>query len=224
MQGQQTPSSVPPISGLISSMDAINIAKVTTIIGLVLPVLVLHVNTPRVVLYLSLHVSYCVWWLLEQLLFPSRRKQLFTEQLGLVSLIAAILYVGIFYCLPGWLAMANKDPISTTATVVGLVLYIFGSLINATADTQKLEAKDRGADLVESGIWRRLRYVNYLGDLMRYSSFAVIAGSSWAWLLPISVLLLYVQRIGVRENIMAKKYSEFEVYRQNSWRLLPGVW
>lgn len=208
----------------LTTMQAINIAKVTTIVGLVVPVVVLGLQTPRVVLYLSLHVSYCVWWLLEQQLFPERARQLFTERLGPGGVALAVAYVGVFYCVPGWLAMANPAPLGSLTAALGIVLYVFGSLINAGADIQKMTARQLGEGLVCDGIWRRVRHVNYLGDLMRYSSFAVIAGSLWAWLLPASVLLLYLQRIETKEQSMAGKYSEFTTYRQRSWKLVPGLW
>lgn len=213
-----------PSEGLLTTMQTINIAKVTTIVGLVVPVLVLGLETPRVVLYLSLHVSYCVWWLLEQRLFPERARQLFTERLGLLGIVLAVAYVGVFYCLPGWLAMANPAPLGSITAALGIVMYVFGSLINTGADIQKMTARQLGEGLVCDGIWRRVRHVNYLGDLLRYSSFAVIAGSAWAWLLPASVLLLYLQRIKMKEQSMAGKYIEFETYRQRSWKLIPGLW
>ena len=45
--------------------------------------------------------------MLEQLLLPSLRRQLFIESLGVLGLIATVLYVGLLYCLAGWLAMAD---------------------------------------------------------------------------------------------------------------------
>jgi protein-S-isoprenylcysteine O-methyltransferase Ste14 len=208
----------------MTTMQGLNIAKVTTIVGLVLPALVLQLSSLRLTVYLTLHIAYCVWWLLEQWLFPERGRQLFTERLGPVGLVLVVLYVGIFYCLPGWLAMANPAALGSTALVGGLLLYIYGSLINTAADVQKGTAKTLGATLVRDGIWRRLRHVNYLGDLLRYASFAVIAGSPWAWLLPASVLLLYVPRILSKEQAMQRKYPGYAAYEAASWRLLPGLW
>ena len=63
---------------------------------------------------------------------------------------------------------------------IALPLFFFGSLINASADAQKLTAKEFGAGLVQDNIWRLSRNINYFGDLMRYLSFAVVAGSLWA--------------------------------------------
>lgn len=207
----------------MTQLQAINIAKVTTIVALLVPALVLGLDSGRVVVYLALHISYCLWWLLEEVLFPWRTTQLFTEVVGPPQVVAVVLYVGVFYAVPGWLAMANPAPLAPLTLALGLTLYIFGSLLNTAADVQKGTAKALGATLVADGAWRRVRHVNYLGDLLRYSSFAVIAGSPWAWLLPAAVLALYLPRMIRKEVSMAERYPGFEVYRRSSWWLLPGV-
>jgi steroid 5-alpha reductase family enzyme len=67
---------------------------------------------------------------------------------------------------------------------------------------------------VNDGIWRRVRHVNDLGDLLRYLSFAVVAGNGWAYLVPALVLLFYLQRIGQKKVQMAVKYPEFSAKEQ----------
>lgn len=205
-------------------LTAINTAKVLTILLLLVLAGTVGVPGMRQALYLSLHISYCLWWLLEQWLFPERRQQLFSERVGLGGFAGALLFIGVLYSLPGLLAFLNPVPISHAAVAVAVGLFSFGSLINASADVQKTTAKALGAGLVSDGIWRRVRHVNYLGDLLRYSSFAVVAGNGWAWLVPGLVLLVYLQRIGQKEQAMAAKYAEFSAYQQRSRRLLPGIW
>ena len=205
-------------------LTAINTAKVLTIVLLLVLAAVIGVHDMRQVIYLSLHISYCLWWLLEQWLFPERRRQLFREPVGLVGFAFALLFIGVLYSLPGLLAFLNPVPIAPAAVALALGLFSFGSLINASADVQTTTAKAMGAGLVSDGIWRRVRHVNYLGDLLRYLSFAVVAGNGWAYLVPGLVLLIYLQRIGAKEAQMAAKYPEFRAYQQRSARLLPGLW
>ncbi len=81
-----------------------------------------------------------------------------------------------------------------------------------------------GANLVSDGIWRSVRHVNYLGDLMRYTSFSIVSGSVWAFLLPVVILALYLQRITQKEQSMTTKYSDFATYQRSSTRLLPWIW
>jgi len=207
-----------------TQLTAINAAKLLTIVLLLALAALVGVNDGRQALYLGLHISYCLWWLLEQWLFPERRRLMFPERVGPVGFVFALLFVGVLYSLPGLLAFLNPVPISYGAVALAVGLFSFGSLINASADVQKTTAKAMGAGLVNDGIWRRVRHVNYLGDLLRYLSFAVVAGNGWAYLVPALVMLLYLQRIGQKEAQMAAKYPEFRAWQQRSARLLPGIW
>jgi protein-S-isoprenylcysteine O-methyltransferase Ste14 len=207
----------------LTALTAINIAKVLTIVLLLIFSFVFGIQDLRQVIYLCLHVSYCLWWLLEQWLFPQRR-QIFSEPVGTGGFIWALLFVGAFYSLPGYLAFTNPVPLSAIATAVALPLYIFGTLINATADIQKLTAKQYGAELVRDNIWRFSRNINYFGDLLRYLSFAVVAGSLWAYLVPAVILMVYLQRISQKEQSMSAKYQNYADYQKSSSLLIPFVW
>ncbi len=66
----------------VTQLTAINVAKVVTILCLITLALIYGINEERQVIYLCLHISYCLWWLLEQWLFPQRRQQIFTEKVG----------------------------------------------------------------------------------------------------------------------------------------------
>jgi protein-S-isoprenylcysteine O-methyltransferase Ste14 len=211
-------------SGGWSELSAINAAKVLTILLLLALAALLGVRDMRQVVYLSLHISYCLWWLLEQWCFPERARQVFTDRVGPGRFLLALLFIGVLYSLPGVLAFLNPTPIAFGTVALALGLFSFGSLINASADVQKMTAKAMGAGLVADGIWRRVRHVNYFGDLLRYLSFAIVAGVGWAYLVPGLVLLLYLQRIAVKEKQMGEKYPEFAAWQQRSVRLLPGLW
>lgn len=217
-------TSTPSTSFQITELTAINVAKVVTIVCLTTLALIYGIHDQRQVIYLCLHVSYCCWWLIEQWLFPQRRQQIFTGKVGLPLFLFALLFTGVFYALPGYLAFTNPRPITYTVVAIALPLYIFGSLINTAADIQKMTAKSMGASLVNDGIWRSVRHINYLGDLMRYSSFSVVSGSLWAFLLPGVIVLLYIQRILQKEQSMAIKYPEFAAYQQSTSRLIPWLW
>lgn len=178
----------------------------------------------RGVLYLCLHGGYCAWWLLEQWLYPARSRYMFATPTTLPRAALIVAFLGIIYAIPGYFAYTNPAPISLLTAAIALILYIFGSLINATADVQKLTAKEMGAQLVQDGPWRLSRNINYLGDLLRYLSFAVVAGSLWAYFLPVLVAAIYAQRINQKEASMAEKYSNFAQYRAQTKRLIPFIW
>lgn len=207
----------------VTALTAINTAKVLTIVCLIGCAVVFGVRDFRQVLYLCLHISYCTWWLLEQWFYPPRR-QLFNEPIGLIGFISALLFVGIFYAMPGYFAFTNPTPIALTTVAIALPMYIFGSLINASADVQKMTAKQFEAGLVKDNIWRFSRNINYFGDILRYLSFSAIAGSIWAYLVPASIAILYIQRMLKKEQQMAVKYAEYEEYKRSTSRFIPFIW
>ena len=209
---------------MATQLTAINWAKVVTIALILLLIPLFGIHGQRQILYACMHISYCIWWLLEQKIYPDRCKQIFTEEVDTSAFIGALLIVGIFYSLPAILAFTNPTEISIAATATAIPLFYFGSLINTAADIQKTTEKAAGTGLVRTGIWSGVRHVNYTGDLMRYLSFSVVAGSLWAFLVPLSIFVLYVQRIRDKESSMKNKYQDFSDYKSKSFRLIPGIW
>ncbi|QIR39871.1 DUF1295 domain-containing protein [Tolypothrix sp. PCC 7910] len=207
----------------VTVLTAVNIAKAMPIAWLVMFTIIFGIQDWRQVIYLCLHVSYCLWWLIEQWFYP-QRKELFNQPVGASGFIFILLFVGVFYVMPGYLAFINPVPLSMTTASIALLLYIFGSLINASADVQKLTAKQFSAGLVRDNIWRFSRNINYFGDLLRYLSFSVVAGSVWAYLVPGTVFLLYLQRMSQKEQSMSAKYPDYENYQKSSARLIPFIW
>lgn len=208
----------------VTVLTAINTAKVLSIGCLIAFTVIYGIQDFRQVIYLCLHISYLLWWLLEQWVFPQRRQIIFNEPIGVVGFILALLFIGILYTLPAYLAFTNPLPLSMIAATIALPMYIFGTLINAVADVQKLTAKQYGASLVSDNIWRFSRNINYFGDLLRYISFAVVAGSAWAYLVPGLVLVIYLQRISQKEQTNTAKYPEYAEYQKSSDRLIPFIW
>ena len=207
----------------VTALTAVNIAKGLTVFCLFACVFLFGVRDMRQVIYLCLHISYGVWWQLEQWIYPERR-QMYGQKIGWLAFIYIIVSVGIFYALPGYLAFTNPEPLSLTAVTIALPLYIFGSLINTSADVQKLTAKQFGAGLVRDNIWRFSRNINYFGDLVRYISFCVVAGSPWAYLVPGYIAIFYAVRMREKEQGMAGKYPEYGDYQKSTARFIPFVW
>ena len=211
-------------SSQFTQLQAINLAKIITILLLGAFAIAFGVSGMRQVIYLCLHIGYCAWWLLEQWIYPERRRVIFNEPINISGILFTVLFVGVFYALPGFLAFTNPEPISLWAVAIALPLYYFGSLINTSADVQKLTAKQQGVGLVRDGIWRFARHINYFGDLLRYLSFSVVAGSLWAYLVPATIAAVYWQRIQAREQAMLAKYENYSEYQQTSKQLIPFIW
>ncbi|MBK4729619.1 DUF1295 domain-containing protein [Oxynema sp. CENA135] len=211
-------------SSRMTELTAINLAKTLTLVLLIACALIFRIQDWRQVLYLCLHGGYCVWWLLEQWLYPERRKAIFSEPISAIGVILCLLIVGVFYAMPGYFAFTNPEPLAYLTGAIALILYTFGSLINTSADVQKLTAKQYGAGLVTDGVWRFSRHINYFADLLRYLSFSVLAGSPWAYGLTVFIAALYLSLMSKTEKSRLEKYPEYPQYAQSSKKLIPGIW
>ena len=58
---------------------------------------------------------------------------------------------------------------------------------------------------------------------MRYVSFSVIAGSIWAFIVPLSIFFLYLQRIQDKEDSMKRKYQEFADFQNRRCNSLTAA-
>ena len=65
---------------MTTQLIAINWAKAVTIALICLLILLFGINGQRQILYACMHISYCLWWLIEQKIYPDRRQQIFTEK------------------------------------------------------------------------------------------------------------------------------------------------
>lgn len=174
--------------------------------------------------YLALHGSYGLIWLLKDLCFPDPNWQ---RKITLPS----SLYVGLalaMYWSFGWLLISGTAqphyPLPTPAWLcLCISLSMFGSAIMIAADAQKHFTLQLRRGLITQGMFRYIRHPNYLGEMMIYGGFALLV---WHWL-PVLVLAyiwgtIFSVNMVMKETSMAR-YPEWSAYKKRSWWLLPYV-
>ena len=109
---------------------SVNVAKVVTLLCLVSLPFFYEVHARQAV-YLAMHVSYCVWYLLKQVIL---RETIFREPDSALELVMVVAIVGVFYALPGYLAFRNPLSVSNLELAGSVTLFFFGSVINSGAD------------------------------------------------------------------------------------------
>ncbi len=170
--------------------------------------------------YLGLHGTYSLLWLLKHALYPDVR---FAERkpvwLGIFFIflplagyyVAPFLLISRHVQLPPWL--------------IGLVLflYILGVFLHFVGDAQKYYTLQLRKGLIQDGLFGRTRNPNYLGEILIYTGYALM---SLHWL-PFLVLAGWVFGFFVR-NMLAKdkslsRYPEFEAYKKRTGLVFPKV-
>jgi steroid 5-alpha reductase family enzyme len=119
--------------------------------------------------------------------------------------------------------------------LIGLLVWIFGFAIEATADAQKsrfrADPKNKGR-FIHTGLWAWSRHPNYFGEIVLWIGVAIIAipvlrGWQWVTLIsPVFVTLLLTRVSGVPmlEKRADEKWGgqeDYEAYKERTPVLIP---
>lgn len=198
----------------------INLHKIL-VIPLVLGMMWIYQNwSTEAYIYLSLHGSYSILWLMKQMYYPDRR---FSEMQPLwIGFLFVFLPLAGYYIAPYILISGHLE---LPPYLIGMVLfiYIMGIFFHYVSDAQKYYTLKQNKELIDEGLFKRTRNPNYLGEILIYTAYAMM---SLHWL-PFLVLAGWVfgffLRNMWRKDESLSKYSEFEEYSENSGLLIPKI-
>ena len=120
----------------------------------------------------------------------------------------------VFHLGFAWLADRSHASLGLTAAV-GAVLYLLGSFLNTGAEVGrhrfKLNPAHRG-QLYTGGLFRLSMHVNYFGDSVLFTGFALLTGSPWALLVPAAMTAGFVfHHVPALDAYLAERYgAQFE--------------
>jgi protein-S-isoprenylcysteine O-methyltransferase Ste14 len=169
--------------------------------------------------YLALHGTYGLLWLLKDRWFPDRQwEQPITGAVALSGFVA----LGLYWLAP-WLLIRSGAVPPPALVAAAVALCLLGVFLHFGSDAQKHFSLQFRPGLIQEGFFARSRNPNYLGEILIYLSFAVLA-MHW---LPFLVLSGFVVGVFVpnmrRKDASLARYPEFEAYRSRSGLLLPRL-
>ncbi|MFE7198172.1 DUF1295 domain-containing protein [Microbacterium oxydans] len=161
---------------------------------------------------------------------PLRFLQVWVIQGAWVSLTAAAAWIAISA------DASSRAPIGWL-TVVGIVVWALGMVIEIVADAQKsaFRADPRNRDeFIRTGLWSRSRHPNYFGEIVIWVGLFVTAAPvlvGWQWvalLSPLFVILLLTRVSGIPllEARAEKKWgdrADYVAYREQTPVLIPKL-
>lgn len=184
-----------------------------------------HNTSTAAWVYLAMHGSYGLVWMVKDLAFPDPTWQ---RRITIASGLYVFFGVLVWYWSFGWLLISGTStpayPLPDYAWFcLCISLCILGSVIMIAADAQKSFTLRLRRGLITDGMYRYIRHPNYLGEMMIYGSFALMV---WHWL-PVVVLALVwtglfaVNMVNMEASL--SRYPEWAEYRRRSWWLLPPI-
>jgi steroid 5-alpha reductase family enzyme len=149
----------------------------------------------------------------------------------------------ILQALSVWIIMLPTIFVLTTTsdrgcniiTFIGLMIFLFGLVIETVADWQKFVFKNKKSNrdkLITDGIWKYSRHPNYFGEMTLwwgifiFSTNFMTKDDSWLVVGPlfISFLLMFVSGIPLLEkkyDVKYKKNKKYRDYRKKTSLLIP---
>lgn len=176
--------------------------------------------TPTAWTYAALHGSYGLCWLLKDAVFPDPNWEKKVTFAGAFTMWALVL--GLYWAAP-ILIVTQRLEAPTWLLAAATLLYVMGVVVMMGADAQKYFTLKVKRGLITDGFFARVRHPNYLGEMMLYGSFALVAGHwfpfavlAWVW------LGVFVPNMLRKEASMAR-HPGWQEYQARSGFLLPWL-
>jgi len=178
-------------------------------------------------IYLALHGTYGILWILKSRIFPDKQwENKISIWYGLFIWLGLSAYwVSPYIIITGHQFLPFNITLSPMYICFCITLYIFGVFLHFTSDMQKyVNLKLNSGHLIEDEMFEKSRNTNYLGELFIYLGFSLLALD----FAPIIVLSIFIFSIWIPNMIKKDKslsrYPEFENYKKRSKKFIPFLW
>ena len=168
--------------------------------------------------YLALHGTYGIIWVLKSRIFPDRQwEQKSSIWYGLY------IWAGLsLYWITPFLILSRSISAPAWLLALCISLYTLGIFLHFSADMQKyIELKYNPGHLITDGLMRKVRNINYFGELLIYLGFSMLA-MHW---LPILVIALFISIIWapymLKKEKSLSRYPDFDQYKRESKLFIP---
>ncbi len=170
-------------------------------------------------IYLALHGTYGILWLLKDRIYPDKQWE---AEVSISLGISAFVGLFLYWIAPFLLISSNSVP-SLPLVAGAIAINIMGVFLHYTSDAQKYYTLKYQPGLITEGFFARCRNTNYLGELLIYASFAMLA-QHW---LPFVILGFFVGTVFV-PNMLKKdkslsRYPEFAAYKARTGLIFPNL-
>lgn len=169
--------------------------------------------------YLALHGTYGFMWLLKDRIYPDKQWE---QEISIGTGIFGFLLISLYWVAPFILISSGSQP-PLPLVAVAISSNIMGVFLHYSSDAQKYYTLKYHPGLITEGFFARCRNTNYLGEILIYGSFAMLA-QHW---LPFLILVGFITGIFLpnmkKKDQSLSRYPEFASYKVRSGFLLPRL-
>ena len=167
--------------------------------------------------YLALHGTYGLLWLLKEKIFPD---PYFKEKINFFTSISGFIFLGSYWVAP-FILISSQKSIPNIIIASSISINILGIFLHFASDAQKYFTLKLKKGLIKEGFFKNIRNTNYLGEILIYLSFAILSMSPIPFaILLIFFLIVFLPRM-IKKDKSLSKYDSFEDYKKKTGLLLP---
>ena len=169
-------------------------------------------------LYLALHGSYGLLWVIKDYTFPDAS---FQREVTLLCFLIPWCIVLQPYCYGAYLICSGQAPQtpSPERVCVCVMMYCFGLVFMMGADGQKYFTLREKRKLLNDGFMKWTRNPNYVGEMLIYGSFALLVQMWEPWfVLAYMWGIIFTSRMLQKDYSLSKKLG-WDDYAATSWIL-----
>ena len=151
-----------------------------------------------------------------------KRRIPFDEAFG-VPFAFAVYYVGF-----ALMTLRTPAPLGV-AGYIGIALFALGSFLNTGAELQrhfwKRHPENQG-HLYTRGLFAWSMHINYFGDVLWVTGYALVSGNPWATIVPVFLFSMFAFYNAPKlDRYLASHYgAEFDAYARTTRKLIPFLY
>lgn len=150
------------------------------------------------------------------------------RRMGWPEVLTVLVWLAFIELLYAFLGARQTAPLGMPG-FAGAALILIGSLLNSGSEWQRHLWKRRpenAGHLLTTGFARLSRHVNYFGDLVLFTGWALLSGSAIALLVPVVMLATFVfVHVPAQDRYLDRRYGEeYRAYAARTARLIPWLY
>tara|TARA_B100000686_G_scaffold338726_1_gene411669 strand:+ start:219 stop:848 length:630 start_codon:yes stop_codon:yes gene_type:complete len=180
-----------------------------------------NLNNINIYIYLALHGTYGILWILKSYIFPDRQwESKCSIWYGL------LIWIGLsLYWIAPYIIITNNIQSPNWYISTCIFIYILGIFFHFTSDMQKfIQLKYNPNQLITTTMFKKIRNINYLGEFFIYAGFSMLA-MHWIPMVALAlfILLVWIPNM-IKKDQSLSRYENFEEYQKNTNIFFPFIW
>jgi protein-S-isoprenylcysteine O-methyltransferase Ste14 len=176
-------------------------------------------DNPLAWIYLALHGTYGVLWVLKSRYFGDKNWE---RPVSVWVGIGTWLGLSLYWIAPWLIVTGRNHPMAPWLLGGCIAMYTLGVFLHFASDMQKhMSLAYRRGTLLTDGLWSLSRNPNYLGELFIYLGFSLLP-LHWAPLCGLAAFIVFVWIPNMRKKDKSlSRYPEFAAYKAETKLIIP---